>query len=595
MYSNKVSEKLPSINLRYFQFVILFIICLCFISLISRLYMTERIPFIMDELVDTQIACQMAKGSNLYSDYFWPRTPLMNFLIGVYVGSGNDSFYTAVSARKLMWFGTVLIFILVYLITRRLHSYKIAIFSVLLLCSYTTFLDHSICIRADAVSTLLSLPALLVLVSPNLSTILMGVAGFFLGLSFLTTQKALYFIIAFAVAFIGRETLIRGINIQSLNTIVLKGIYSTLGFLLPISYFIIWLYLTNQLAPFFKSGLINAAHSGLINDTYKESTKIFLGLTIIRNPAFWFLGIWGLILHMLWGIRKKYDNSTQIDIQRSGSFVALSLWTFILLVLVLNHNIKFPYVFLNVAPCLAVCATLPLYYLFKTTQLKKNNKSLYFLNLIFMSILFYYIIIPPVLRHYNNLYPKNLTRIQKAVMDRVDSITKPDDAVLDGVGMAVTRKVAIPYSLTARWYNERKAGAHYDIISYVIASQPKILIKNYRFKLLSRDEQVFLNNHFLWDWANVFVVGVSILHDGSGVTEKKFNLLASCEYGVLAEDRGDIEIDGNIPGRWIYLTAGEHEIIIKGERQTVQLKYLPALKKPLPLMKPFELFPSYQD
>ena len=75
-----------------------------------------------------------------------------------------------------------------------MHGSYTAVLALLLLCGFTTFLDRSIRLRADLVSTLFSLPGHWAVVYPSLHPLFLGIAGFFLGLSVLTTQKALYFV-----------------------------------------------------------------------------------------------------------------------------------------------------------------------------------------------------------------------------------------------------------------------------------------------------------------------------------------------------------------------------------------------------------------
>lgn len=100
---NSVSYQ-ENINFSYYRWIVCSIICLCLISLYSRWIMTERLPFIMDELVDTQKGCQVGRGLKMYSDIEWKRTPLMTYFIGTITKSAKNSISTASLARKLMWF-----------------------------------------------------------------------------------------------------------------------------------------------------------------------------------------------------------------------------------------------------------------------------------------------------------------------------------------------------------------------------------------------------------------------------------------------------------------------------------------------------------
>ena len=115
-------------------------------------------------------------------------------------------------------------------------------------------------------------------------------------------------------------------------------------------------------------------------------------------------------------------------------------------------------------------------------------------------------------------------------------------------------------------------------------------------KRLRKDEKAFLDTHFVHDWANVYVVGTTVFHNGPEPTREKINLLSSAKYAILAKDRRRIRVDGKILGPVEFLTAGDHEVVIDGEGQKVQLKYFTAVKiPPPPQRKIFNLFPSYSD
>jgi hypothetical protein len=589
---NSISDKQNN-NPKYHQWIVFGIICLCLISLHSRWIMTERLPFLMDELVDTQIAYQVGKGSKIYSELEWKRTPLMTYFISTITKSKKNSFSAAILARKLMWFGTVIIFFLTYFIARKVQGSLIAILALLLLFGFTTFLDRSIRIRADLVSTLFSLPALLVLVCHGLHPLFLGLAGFFLGLAVLTTQKAVYFVVAFGVALVGKQIILFGLNVQSMRKIGMNSLIATAGFALPIISFLALILFSGRMEQFLAQCFFHAAKAGLISDTYSYTTG-YLWQTVLRNPTVWCLGLAGIFILLFEGIKNKGNPSLEEKkTETIGPGIALSLWTLSMLVLILQHTVKFPYLYLNIAPSLAICASLPLgrIIFFIITQKRRLNWT----HIVSAVLGLFLLLILPFFHHKKNLNI-DLIKAQSAIMNRVDSITSQEDAVFDGIGIAVTRKKATPYSMTKRWSDERKAGANYNIIKSLKKTQPKVLIWNYRMKHLRKDERVFIDSHFVLDWANVYVVGTTIFQDGPNPTKKTINLLSSSEYAILATDRQKIRIDGNIPGPVEFLTAGDHEVVIDGEGQKLQLKYFPAVKiLPPPPQKRFNLFPSYSD
>ena len=190
----------------------------------------------------------------------------------------------------------------------------------------------------------------------------------------------------------------------------------------------------------------------------------------------------------------------------------------------------------------------------------------------------------------------SLIQTQAAIMTRVDRITEPNDAVFDGIGIAVTRKKATPYSMTARWRDERQAGADYDIIGALKESQPTVMIWSYRMGFLRDDERDFISAHFVPDWANICVVGATATHTGPEPTFETINLLSSAQYAVIAKDRQRICIDGKVLGPVEFLSAGDHEVVIDGDDQELQLKYFPAVNTPPPPpQERSDLFPSYSE
>ena len=555
--------------------------------------MTERLPFIMDELVDIQIGHEVGKGFKIYSELEWERTPLMTFLISAITKSSKSSFNTSILARKLMWLGTAIIFFLTYLIARQVHGSYYAALALLLLCGFTTFLDRSIRVRADLISTLFSLPGLWAVVYPSLHPLFLGVAGLFLGLAVLTTQKAVYFVVAFAIALVGRQIIFSGLNAQSLKKVGLNSSIAIAGFAVPTLSFLLWIHFSGRMDQFLEQCFFHASRAGFIGDTYRYTWK-FLWQTISRNPLIWSFGLLGIFILLFEGIQQKRNPSLEESKNETlGPGIALSLWTLSMFILTLQHTVKFPYFYLNIAPSLAICASLPLgHFIFVVIKSKQRLNWTHIVSAILVS---YLLLIVPFFHHKKNL-KTDLIRVQSAIMDRVDSITDPEDAVFDGIGIAVTRRKATPYSMTARWSDERRAGANYDIIESLKKSQPKVLIWNYRMKRLREDERVFLASHFVLDWANVYVVGAIVFHKGPTSTIETINLLSSAKYAVLAKDRQKIRVDGKILGSVEFLTAGDHKVVIDGASQKLQLKYFPSVNNPPPPpRKMFNLFPSYFD
>ncbi|MCP4678784.1 MAG: glycosyltransferase family 39 protein [Deltaproteobacteria bacterium] len=561
-------------------------------TITMRWTMTDQTPFIMDELVDMQIGVQFARGVQLYGTQPLERTPLMTILVGLFTDSSEGSFVTAVSGRRLMWVAMILIALGTYLIAYNVLGARIAPMALVLLFSFSSFLDRSFRIRADVISTLMSLPALFLVTASVLTPLRLAFAGLFLGMALLTTQKALYFVIAFAVALIGRHIRRYGFRLFMLKRILVDGLISAGGFLVPVGAIVAWAKLNDCLEEFVQQCFFWALDVGFATDVYASAIK-YLWQSLERNPVFWLLAMIGIIALLLESMRRVAppEKETSNSADTIAPSIALGLWSLTLVLLYWQHKTKFPYIFVNVAPCLAICGALPLGRLWLGALLPPRFPDWKHITLLAGFIFFF--VYSPYLHHERNLKEGRIGR-QADVMNRVDKITDPEDNVFDGTGVIVCRGKATPYSITSRWVMERRAGAKYNVIDWLRKSEPKVMLKSYRIKRLSSKERRFVDSRFVKDWDIVYAVGSSVSHKGKTPTAKNVELLATTDYAIIANDRKNVRIDGKTPAEIERLSAGYHRIVVEGKAQKVVIKYARAHKTPRPrTINKSRFFPSY--
>ena len=178
----------------------------------------------------------------------------------------------------------------------------------------------------------------------------------------------------------------------------------------------------------------------------------------------------------------------------------------------------------------------------------------------------------------------------------MESITTDDDAVLDGVGMVVSRKKATPYSMTNRWHVRRQAGQYRDVLKWIAKTEPKVFIHNYRSDKFSLDEKKYISENFIHDWANIWVVGKQIAFS-PGVNEKRINLLATTQYAIVCDDISKVFVDGKPGKQYMYLGSGHHLIQVEDPVNKITLVLASAYtqKKPNFLDRRYNLFPSYGE
>ena len=570
----------------FLQWGVLVLAVVFLITFEVRWYLTTQLPFMMDELVDTQLAVQVSRGATMYRDLPYERMPLMTFLLAALHDPSDGSFAAAVSARRVLFVLTLLTFVGTWLGARNLLGNRAALLAPALLATFSHFLQQSIRVRADSMSTTASTVALAMLGLPKLGAPPLIVAGLSLGVAFGTTQKAVYFVISFAVGLACRRWVEEGGGLRWFKRIVRDGGIAAIGFFTPLVVLGLTFAYAGGLKPFLRQTLLWGAQVGLVSETYTYTWK-YVRETLERNPAFWILGFVGAGL-LLWRMRTaRTEEAERRSLTARGA--GIGAWTACLLLLLLQHKTKFPYVFVNPAPALAICGAVPLTH---AARFIHSDRAADWTRVLFVVSVSVMLVIVPAYHHVES-FSGGLLWLQKEVMDRVDAITAPEDAVLDGTGMATTRRKATPYSLTGRWFSERRHGAPYEIIPWLRQTEPEVMIFNYRLKGLREDEIAFLRRHFVQDWGNVHVVGATIAAGETGMTGK-IDLLATTTYFVDAADLSRVEIDGRPAEPFMNLTSGTHEVRVSGPGQQVQLRLAQAVKVPPPRpTRIISLYPSY--
>lgn len=557
------------------------------LSLLFRWFLLDQFPFMMDEFYDTNLGVMVSRGAVLYREIPLERMPLMTFLIAAFHRASAGSFESALAARQLMWVGTALAVLLTWRVGRRFLSGAAALLPPALLLAFSNFLTSSISVRSDLLSTLFSLPALLVLTAPRLGPANLVGGGFALGLAFCTTQKAAYFAVAFAAGLGCRAWCEASAGKRDLWPFLRRMSLVSLGLALPLGCLFAYMAHLATLKAFVDQTFLYGARVGLLADTYSYSW-IHVVETLERNPGVWFLGLCGAAVVSFEGLRRRGADSG-----RSPGLAAVGVWTLVLAALLLQHTAKFPYVFMTIAPGLALCGGILLHRLGEAAWLPV--RPLDWRQLTWSAGAAIVLFAFPVY-HHSRAFRPDLLYYQKQIMDRVDRLTGPTDSVFDGIGIATTRPMAAPWSMTARWFQERRAGAGYAVVPYLQRRQPKVLIHNYRLDGLRMNEREFLGRHFVHYWGNIWVVGLPAVRTGGETPTRQVELLSSAEYAVLAEDVSRVRIDGRSARAVESLAAGSHTLTVVGEPQDVRLVLAAAVTPPRRSShRPMHLFPSYSE
>lgn len=545
----------------FYNIIFVFIIL---ISLTLRFYHSSFSGIIVDELVDTQLAYQVANGFPLYNpDFFWERTPLMTYLVG-YISNDTHSALIFTKARHFMWMIGTLLFFMVGYGGFKLYGRRYLLVSPVLLLTFSTFMDRSFRVRADLMSTFFATPALIVLLSPQLKVLPIAFGGFSLGLAFMTSQKAVYFVIAFALALIAR-IVVHYENKLILKTILKFGFISGSCFMIPLIVQAAYMASQGSLNTFIENCFFGGYRAGILAQTYNHTIEYFYQ-SLKRSPHFWLLGLIG----MARGLKQLYEQRKKTPANR----VAITVWTLVMLLLISQHTVKFPYLFLTLSPCLALMGALPVVQVMKYLETKKPFRFAALVPALTIIAVIVLLIIP----HRRNFEKTKRTLHAMDLMTRVEAITDPSDHVWDGMGLVLTRKRALPYSLTKRWVDERKSGMDYPVMEHLKKNQPVVAIANNRLKRLTDEEEALLETHFIKDFSRIHVVGQIIEHVGGEATYP-LSLLATTDYAILTNNyETQVKLGKELLGRTNHFEAGTYQVTISGPPGKVTFKYNRAIR-----------------
>lgn len=150
-----------------------------------------------DELEAIHSSWKTLQGEKIYIDFFQNHHPFFYYLMLPVIAIFKESIATIIVLRIMVFLMLLLIFIVTYLISIKVFDKETGIISVVLLATTLIFITPAIEIRPDVPQTLFGLLSIYFLVEyfENKSVKYLVLNSFFLGLSFLFLQKAVFLIL----------------------------------------------------------------------------------------------------------------------------------------------------------------------------------------------------------------------------------------------------------------------------------------------------------------------------------------------------------------------------------------------------------------
>lgn len=495
-----------------------------------------RLPMIMDEFQGAYSVLQHAEGLP-YRDFDPYKTVLGYYLQLLPISLLDDPWDRLVAVRLTM---VGLNAGLLYLAASRLarHVARPALITALaMLVCMSTFLEHGAALRVDMLTSWAGLFALLALMDRR-----HVVAGALAGLSFLISQKGIYYLVAGGAALLIHWAGEPRDPARRREVLQFAG-----AALAPIG---LYLLIFGALASF--SGVFHRvflAHTSIALDELYD-IRTFWFQTLGRNPLFYGLAVLGL-----GGLLARRDATSPQGIRDQLLFT----WSATLLVLCALHRQPWPYFFVILIPtCFVLVASL------LDSELRRPRG----IGPVLGGAVLVLGIASPLL----DRIPAALARDSAPQRDSVrlaERLLGPDDAYLAGLAMVNTRTHVDQDRLG--WLDRRHLDAaraldHRKVIATLDSSRLKVLIWNYRLDRLPARLRTYLQRTYARVQGNVYLYGPTF---PAGVRWCRVRFEAT--YSPRSRDGSPVVIGGRlIPDRVpVSLPVGSHMCAARSEFQLV--------------------------
>src|SRR2546428_536774 len=529
--------RLVSFLERHFHVVIV-LLCLGYLS-IQLLYIT-RTEFNPDEVQGAH-AVHTLKTQLPYRD-LWPYKTVLGYYLQIPVLSMSDDPWTGLLLLRgeMALLNTALLCTVACVLAK--HFRKAAICLALLpLLTMSNFLEHSSEIRVDMLTSAWGLVSLLLLLKRRFVW-----AGVACALSFLVSQKGIYYIIASNAALAGWMLLHRERHsIQPacrFNVAMLGVLVTYCGF---------WTALSSPAAVL--NNIFFSPYLMVFTVPY-DIHRFFWLQTLWRNPLFYVIGLLHLP-QLVWRL------TCRPVAYRDG---LLLVYTVTLMALGIWHKQPWPYFFVLLIPTIFMLHV-SFFHLYLEQPSNPASRRLILLLFVLLAL------VP--LQRFQVTLPRT-HGYQKHMLEILASFLEPGDTYVDGMDFMYQRQQGIA---ALRWLEtitlvhlHTLPQAHLIAIIQELETAPiKLFVHNVRTESLTPLLHDYLLSQFAQLWGNLYVYAPTITPASS-----EFVVKFSGTYLVELATDAAVSINGQTyyPKAQVKLQAGRYH---NNNQQTFRLKFMP--------------------
>ena len=358
----------------------------------------------------------------------------------------------------------------------------------LVLLSFSNFIERIFETRAEPLATFFGAAALLVAVRASDRSLRIAAAGVLSGLAFLATQKAIYFNVALGLALVGDAALSRRFALG-----FERGSWLVLGWLLPVIAYCLVFGGTDPLPV--AQNLVFGPVGVASPQTAAEygGLRQFVVQTLVRNLLLYLICFAGMVLALL--RLRRIEGALRIAL----------IFTWIVTALVFAHNQPWPYVFVMALPFMALWAMGPF-----DALASKWAFSTAAWGVFAVAILASFVTNAQHLRRDN--------RDQLALVRQAEKLVSPNELYFDGIGMLPNR-----YEPNYRWLDvhnvketlrEGQASWPYQAFAN---TPPKLIIWSYRMDAIEPVIGPLVRDSYVQIAPNIRIAGIR-LRSGEAAT-----------------------------------------------------------------------------
>jgi hypothetical protein len=424
---------------------------------------------------------------------------------------------------------------LVYACARALGETRLrALTIILVLLCFSNFAERIFRTRSEPLEVFFAAAALLVtLRGRGLTASRIVAAGVLSGLSFLTSQKAVYFDVALGLALIGDAALARRYADG-----VARGAWLVFGWLLPV---ILYCFAFGHSHPIAIAQTLVYGPMEVATEGSSDwgGLRGYVLQTLVRNTL--------LYLFCFAGMAISLARIRTLDQKRR---VAL-IFSLIITILVFLHYQPWPYVFVMALPFLSLWALVPI------DRYIPNSRDLRIAWALLAIAL-----IGSFVRNVQYLQYGNEQQLD--VVKRAEALTGPRDVYFDGVGMLPNRQEPSTLWLDAHYVHKTlREGARSEAYRIFTRSPPKTVIWSYRMDGVEPVVGPRIQASYVHVAPNILIAGRHLWRGQS----QDFRTPVNGAYR-LYDTRGNpvpgtVEVDGKAFAAPFDLTIGAHKVTLR--------------------------------